>query len=185
MRVSLTGGYSRLRKLKPDDVEQLIKWDNDPELYQLTGKKFCHQHDGVRWWQALARDRQRVALAIVNDEGQLIGDIELEHIAWRRREAELRVSIGDKTYWNGGYGSEAVAQMLQLAFDELKLKRVYLRVRCDNRRAVRAYQKLGFRVTARLKANGRLDGAAELWLMEVLSPKRAASSSTLPELVRV
>lgn len=45
----------------------------------------------------------------------------------------------------GGGGTFVSLELLHIAFDDLGLKRVYLNVIEDNRRAVRLYEKLGFR----------------------------------------
>ncbi|NMP21253.1 GNAT family N-acetyltransferase [Sulfobacillus harzensis] len=167
MVLSLTDDYRRIRRLEPSDVHQLMTWDNDPALSRLTGKKFEHGDDEAAWWNQLVRDRSRLVFAIIDEEGRLIGDVELQQILWRAREAELRISIGDKNFWNRGYGTEAVDETLSAAFSLLSLDRVYLRVRVDNPRAIRAYQKSGFRTVAHLAATGRLAGYTALKLMEI------------------
>jgi RimJ/RimL family protein N-acetyltransferase len=43
-----------------------------------------------------------------------------------------------------GYGTLAIGEMLLLAFEELQLNRVFLTVKKDNTRAMRAYEKNGF-----------------------------------------
>lgn len=167
MVLSLQKGFVRLRRLSFDDVPRLMAWDANPELFQLTGKKFERGDDATSWWGHLLRDRSRLIFAIVGDQGELIGDVELQQILWRSREAEVRISIGDKSYWDRGYGTEAMGEALAVAFDMLSLERVYLRVRIDNRRAIKSYLKAGFRAVARLEANGRLQGMTDLQLMEV------------------
>ena len=177
--LSVTDEFKRIRRLRHDDVPYLMEWDNDPELFELTGKKFSLDDNNDDWWASLVRDRTRLVFAIVDDLGQLIGDVELLQIVWRAREAEVRISIGDKQYWNHGYGTEALRETLGAAFQMLSLKRVYLRVRSDNERAIHSYRKAGFRRVARLAATGRLRGCAELQLMEMtrtrysLGPDRA------------
>ena len=54
--------------------------------------------------------------ALENEEGRLIGEVELDHICWKRREAELRIRIGEKPYWNRGYGTLALREILEKAF---------------------------------------------------------------------
>ncbi|MCL5115627.1 MAG: GNAT family N-acetyltransferase [Firmicutes bacterium] len=176
MVLSLTDEFRRIRRLRHDDVPQLMIWDNDPALFHLTGKKFAHDEDETQWWNQLIRDRSRLMFAIVNDDGQLIGDVELQQILWRAREAEIRISIGDKAFWAQGFGSEALQEMLYAAFQLLSLERVYLRVRLDNGRAIRAYEKVGFRAVARLTATGRLSGFPDLQLMEVTRARYAPLS---------
>lgn len=145
----------------------LMRWDNDPALFELTGKKFAKGDDQEAWWRSLVRDRSRLVFAIIDDEGNLIGDVELQQILWRAREAEIRISIGNKDSWGRGYGTEAMREALFAAFHMLTLDRVYLRVRMDNGRAIRTYQKTGFRTVGRLPATGRLHGYTDLRLMEI------------------
>ncbi|MHB1610403.1 MAG: GNAT family N-acetyltransferase [Sulfobacillus sp.] len=162
------GNYRRIRRLNYDDLNTLVCWDNDPEINRLTGRKF---HENVHvdgWWEAILRDRSRIGFAIAADDGSLIGDVELEQISWRTKEAELRIAIGDKQFWGRGFGTEAVREVLHIAFDGMNLERIYLRVQEDNLRAIRSYGKAGFRKVARLIANGRLTGAVDLVLMEVV-----------------
>lgn len=170
MILSLTDDYRRIRRLKHEDIATLMAWDNDPDLFELTGKKFQHGQDHGNWWSELVHDRARIMFAIVNDGGALIGDVELLQIVWRTREAEIRISIGDKAFWNRGYGTQALGEAIAAAFDFLSLERLYLRVRVDNIRAIRSYEKVGFRSVARLQATGRLKGYTDLKLMEVTRP---------------
>jgi RimJ/RimL family protein N-acetyltransferase len=80
-------------------------------------------------------------------------------IDWRSRKAEIGIMIGDKRYWNKGYGTEAMRLILQHGFETLNLHRLYLRVFSDNSRAVRTYEKAGFVLEARMREtnfdNGR------------------------------
>ncbi len=169
MIVSLDEKFQRIRRIQHEDVKSLMAWDNDPDLFHLTGKKFQHDDDGPSWWKRLVSDRSRVMFAIMDDRGRLIGDVELLHILWRAREAELRISIGDKGQWDQGFGTQALLETLVVAFEVMALHRVYLRVRKDNCRAVCSYEKVGFRLIGRLEPTGRLKGQQALHLMEVTS----------------
>lgn len=161
------GKMTRIRRLKEDDLPHLMNWDKDPDVSDLAGKKFTAHGKVKEWWRNLIHDRTRLTFAIVNDVGTLIGDVALEQIVWRSREAELRISIGDKRYWNRGFGTEALIDIIRIGFEGLNLERIYLRVQNDNRRAIRAYLKAGFRKVGRLVANGRLEGHPDLVLMQI------------------
>ena len=87
-----------------------------------------------------------------------IGDLELDHISWRRSEAELRIRIGEKEYWNKGYGTDAVRALLDLARNNLGLRHIYLRVYRFNHRAIRCYEKCGFRHIRTLEPKGEISG---------------------------
>jgi len=85
----------------------------------------------------------------------LIGNTGFHRIDWLNRWAELGIVIGEKTYWNQGYGTEAVQAMVAIAFTLLNLNRVQLEVYDFNHRARRAYEKAGFRLVPRQPHHGR------------------------------
>ncbi|HCD41895.1 MAG: GNAT family N-acetyltransferase [Bacillota bacterium] len=83
--------------------------------------------------------------AIEADDNVLIGDIGLVEINWRRKEAELVVRIGHPEYIGKGYGYDAISSLLDYVFSTTRLDRIYLRVLADNLRAVKCFEKCGFR----------------------------------------
>lgn len=148
------GERTRLRPLGPGELAIVQSWDEDPEIVALMGKKFKQTADLEAWYEAGRRGLQQRALAIETHDGSLIGDVELEHINWRSRTAELRICIGVKKLWGKGFGQDAVRQTLTYAFGTLKLERVYLKVYASNTRAIRCYERCGFRRVGRLSLSG-------------------------------
>lgn len=100
--------------------------------------------------QLIDPHRYRVLYAILLKD-QSIGEIELDHIAWRSKEAELKVSIPESAFHNQGYGTDAITALLGHAFSKMGLKRVYLRVKAENHGALRCYEKVGFKKEGRLR----------------------------------
>nr|MBA3627817.1 GNAT family N-acetyltransferase [Chloroflexota bacterium] len=60
--------------------------------------------------------------------------------------------------WGQGYGTEAASLMLAHAFERLGLHRVGLSVFSFNERAIRSYEKAGFRIEGRLRDAIARDG---------------------------
>ena len=57
----------------------------------------------------------------------------------------MGITIGDKRYWNRGYGTDIVRTFLVYLFTEQNMRRIYLNTLDWNVRAQRAFQKAGFR----------------------------------------
>ncbi|MGB9867380.1 MAG: GNAT family N-acetyltransferase [Bacillota bacterium] len=167
------GALTYLRPLEEADLEVVLKWDKDPEVHAWAGKKFESPEECRDWLRTRRRSPNSVAFAIVTHDGRLIGDLELEQIDWKRRTAELRISIGDKTQWGKGLGSDAVLTALKVAAFQLRLKSVYLRVAVENHRAIRCYTKCGFRKRKMLRFRNGREGAQDILLMEVTFPQSA------------
>lgn len=162
----VAGALTVLRKVVAADLPVLHAWDTDPEIIGLMGRKFA-ETDIADWFRSLPGDRSCKTWAIETAEGQLIGEIELAHLNWRSHSAELRICIGDKNYWGHGYGTDAIRAVLWAAFEGMRLDSVYLRVFVTNVRAIRSYEKLGFRRQAVLEPSIRRQDPAAVLLMNL------------------
>jgi len=77
--------------------------------------------------------------------------------------------IGEKNYWNQGYGTESITLLLKHGFETLNLNRIMLRVYEDNPRAIRCYEKAGFVHEGRLREARYFEGVyRDVMLMSVL-----------------
>ncbi len=70
----------------------------------------------------------------------------------------MGISIGDPKDWGKGYGTDAMRILLRYAFIELNLHQVTLLVFEYNPRAIRSYEKAGFRVRGRMRKVVNRDG---------------------------
>lgn len=145
----------KLRPIREADLGKMMEWDNDSEIVKYLGKKFLSWDTCVTWFNRVSVNRTHRALAIESEAGRLIGTIELEHIEWRNGRGELSICIGERDCWGRGYGSDAVRALVAFAFRRLHLDQVYLRVYRGNARAIRCYQKVGFRKEGLLHWGGR------------------------------
>jgi RimJ/RimL family protein N-acetyltransferase len=171
----ITGERIRLRAIERTDLPLFVDWLNDPEV--IAGldiyRPFSSADEDV-WYEAMLKthpDEHPFVIEAHGEEGEWvsIGNIGLHSIEWRVRSAELGIIIGIKSYWNKGYGSEAVRLMLCYAFDTLNLNRIFLRVFAHNLRAIRSYEKVGFVQEGRLRQSHFYTGkAVDTLVMSVL-----------------
>ena len=144
------GERIRLRAIEREDLPRYVEWLNDPEVTAGLATRFpISLTDEISWFENLNnRPIQERGLAvdvkIADAVWQHIGGVSFEHIEWIDRAAEFGICIGDKTFWNQGYGTEATRLMLKHGFETLNLHRIFLRVYENNPRAIRAYEKVGF-----------------------------------------
>jgi RimJ/RimL family protein N-acetyltransferase len=143
----LCGNRVYLRPVEKDDLRQLYIWNNDPELRGLTGEVFPTSHASLEEFQAKGQsDVSRVWFGIVLQENdQLIGEAGLLRMFPAWRTADLSIIIGDKEAWNKGYGSDGMELLLDYAFGYLNYHRIAIGVVGSNTRALRFYEKVGFK----------------------------------------
>jgi RimJ/RimL family protein N-acetyltransferase len=162
----LIGLRTVLRRVEARDLPILQAWDEDPEIEALMGRKFVGMAPG-EWFCTLAQGRSCRAWVIESQDGTLIGELELAQLNWRAASAELRVCIGERSCWNQGFGTDAISTALAASFDQIGLRSVYLRVFASNARAVRVYEKLGFRKQAILQPSARREDPSAVILMNL------------------
>lgn len=166
----ISGEKVRLRAITAADFPRIVAWSNDEEVsHFLEGDYPLCLEDCPSWLQKAKSDRHNKRFAIViKDDNEFIGDIELDHITWRSGDAELRIRIGEKMRWDQGYGTDAVRALLEHSFMQMNLSRIYLRVFTSNLRALRCYQKAGFKKEGRLVRRSPSGEPREIILMRVL-----------------
>jgi len=145
----ILGERVRLRPIERDDLPRFVEWFGDPEVrrHLLVYLPFSLAQE-KRWFENLLGRLERqedLVLAIETSGGVHIGNVGLHAIDWKNRNAELGIVIGEQAYWGQGYGTDAIRTLLGLAFGEMNLHRVFLRVDADNGRGIRCYEKAGFR----------------------------------------
>jgi RimJ/RimL family protein N-acetyltransferase len=144
----IVGKIVRLRPIERDDLPRFVAWFGDPDVRRhLEVYLPFSLAQEERWFENMLGRLERqedVLLAIETADGVHIGSLGLHAINWKNRSAELGIAIGDKAHWGQGYGTDAIQTLLGLAFGEMNLHRVFLRVDADNARGIRCYEKCGF-----------------------------------------
>jgi RimJ/RimL family protein N-acetyltransferase len=136
-----------LRPVEAGDAALLVRWLNDPEVTQYLARTFpLTMEEEQAWIRNRAGDEKNLVLMIVAREGRRpVGTTGLHALSAVDRKAVFGIQIGEKDCWNRGLGTEATDLMLELAFQRLNLNRVELDVYDTNPRAIRVYERAGFR----------------------------------------
>jgi len=81
-------------------------------------------------------------------------------------EAWVGLGIGEREFWSKGYGSDMMRLCQQLVFEELGLERLSLSLYSYNARALRSYEKCGFRLEGRTRQDMLKEGERSdtLWM---------------------
>jgi diamine N-acetyltransferase len=136
-----------LRPLEKEDLPLIRKWSNDPEVRQLTGEVTPTSMNGAEsFHERVVSDPNRIWFVIaLKEDDRIIGETGLLRIFHPWRTTDLSIILGEKDAWGKGYGSEATLLMLDYAFGYLGLHRVAIGVVGFNQRALRFYEKIGFK----------------------------------------
>lgn len=136
-----------LRDLKETDAEIMLEWMHDQNVVEKMAADFMHMtiDDCVRFIQnSNSNETLNVNRAICSDEDEYLGTISLKNISKEDLNAEYAIVLSRKAIGKG-ISSLATIEILKIAFYDLHLHKVYLYVKESNKRAIRFYEKFGFR----------------------------------------
>jgi RimJ/RimL family protein N-acetyltransferase len=145
-----TGELVTLGPIQRDHLPRFVEWLNDWELRRFLAPIVPHPYtleDEEEWFNRQRQEQNARRFAILTRaEGRLLGNCGLHQLDWMNRHAMFGIFIGDKDYWGKGYGADATRALLRYAFEEANLHRIALEVFAFNSRAIRMYEKVGFRM---------------------------------------
>lgn len=153
----------RITPTTMDDLNHLMTWVNDPETVANIANIQARypvniSEEGVWLARTLLSNTDKLYSIFDADTGVYIGQCGLHQIYWPARTARLSVII-KKEHHGHGYGQPTVWALLERAFNELKLHKVWCIVWEDNPRTVKLYRdKVGMQQEGRLIDEYFLDG---------------------------
>jgi aminoglycoside 6'-N-acetyltransferase len=136
--------------MRADDVELLVRWDEDPAVAAALGGRSADWYD----WQAeLLRDVCWRELLIVEEDGRPVGFVQLVDAAeeeshyWGTVEPgtwALDIWIGSPADRGRGLGTHAMQAAIRRTFERSGAETVVIDPQVSNRRAIAFYERLGF-----------------------------------------
>ncbi len=137
-----------LREKKLSDARNDYIWESDPELAYLDATLPI----SITFSQYLSEYADQLSrcpptshrLAVETLDSKHIGNCSYYNINGTRSEAELGIMIGDRNYWDMGYGTATVEALVGHIFSQTGVNRIYLKTLTSNSRAMKCFQKCGF-----------------------------------------
>lgn len=154
----LIGEKCYLSPIDIEDYEKYTKWVNDMEVAagMLFASKIITPSKEKEVLEKLSSDYNFAIVDLKTDE--LLGNLGFPKIDYINRVAEVGIFIGNKEYWNKGYGSDALKLALDFGFNILNLHNIYLKVYSYNKPAIACYKKVGFKEAGRIREAKQIAG---------------------------
>ena len=141
----LVGNKCYLSPIDINDAEKFTAWLNDMELLQniqLYSSVVSLESEKILL-NDLSKNHNYSIVDI--EKEQLLGNCGFFDIDHVNRTAETGIFIGNKDNRDNGYGTEALSLLIDYGFKALNLNNIMLKVYEFNKRAIRCYEKIGFR----------------------------------------
>lgn len=168
----LVGEQVCLGPRRRDLIPTYLGWANDPEVncYLTLWGAAMSLEDEEKWYESTGGPNDRMLTVYAREDLAPIGNTGLHGIDFRNGTAELGIMIGAKDYWGRGMGTEATRLMLDFGFTGLGLHCIQLRALATNDRAIRCYEKAGFKVAGRVREFMKIGGQRfDYIMMDVLA----------------
>lgn len=152
-----------LRQFELTDLKDLAKYWNTISLRRELGPVLPKSlQDIEEWIRNTWAEKQAFKgyyFAIIDQKTkELLGYCTLKNVRNINRSATVTIAIFDEKNRGKGYGTDALKTLLRVGFGYLNFHRIGLNVFETNTRAIRVYEKVGFKKVGLLRETDYIDG---------------------------
>ena len=146
---TLKGNTIYLRALEPEDLEFIYKIENNESIWEVSNTQTPYSRFLIRQYlenahQDIYEAKQlRMAICLKNSF-EAIGLIDLFDFDPKNNRAGVGILISNESNRNKGVGSEALALIINYAFEQLQLHQLYANIGSDNEISLQLFTKFGF-----------------------------------------
>jgi len=142
------GEHIYLRPFKMDDKDIVLAAVNDLSTAKFTGnhETFFTMEQVEGYIQSNIEGEGRFAWIIASLDDTIVGEVVVNQMDEDNRSASIRIALFGEQYFGKGYGTEAMRLATGYSFEHANLHRLDLEVFDFNARALRVYEKVGFKL---------------------------------------
>lgn len=155
-------------------AKNFARWSRDTEYHRLADSDPSQLWSEKKIKDWIEKDFEKDPMESVRfsirtlADDKFIGEISL-WFNWQHGDAWVGIVIGEREYWGQGYGTEAMRLIVQYGFLEANLRRVSLALHSYNPRALRSYEKVGFKLEGTMRGETQREGRhSDVYYMGIL-----------------
>jgi len=137
-----------LRTLQASDADVMLKWENDPQIWVVSGTKkpFTKEEidEFVKGNHDLKENQQIRYFICLNESIKPIGTIDLFEYNAHKKMAGVGVLIAEDANKQKGFATEALSLMIHYCRNELGVVNLFCNITKDNTASIRLFEKNGF-----------------------------------------
>ena len=148
--MNIEGAICRLRALEPQDIDVMYGWENDTDLWRVSGTMApFSRHSLMRFieeqqYDIYASRQQRFVIEVdVDGEAKAVGAIDLFDFDPQNLRAGVGIVISAE-YRKLGYAKDALCTLATYAKDVLRMHQLWCSIGADNDASIRLFQGAGF-----------------------------------------
>ncbi len=143
--IELKGKKTILKPITMFDIMQMTTWEqySDILLYDYNFPNWTY--DEMQEWYKAKTKGKRLCFAVYESKEELIGFLSFRKVHPLIGTGEIGIVIKN-SYMDMGYGADIIYTFANWLFNERKFKSITLLVALYNIRALKCYNKVGFKV---------------------------------------
>ncbi len=150
--ISLESKICRLRALEPSDIELLYLWENDPEVWRVSGSVAPLSRERIAQFiaeQSYDLYATRQMRLIVEAEGVAVGTLDIFDFDPYNLRFGIGILIYAAEHRRRGYARAAIEQLKEYGRESLGIHQIWAEVAADNVASIALFEECGFEVCGR------------------------------------
>lgn len=172
-----------LRCAEPDDAELIFRWENDREIWRVSGTHVPYSRFQIEQFLLSNNDlvtaKQLRLMIDLNETGESIGCVDIFDYDGINQRAGLGILI-DKEHRQQGYAKAALALCIEYLFHDVLLHQVFCSIDETNTESQRLFIGQGFELCGRRKDWLKTsEGFLDVLEYQLMSPKNIKATPPL------
>ena len=151
----LEGTYISLRALEPEDLEFLLRIENDVRFWEVSHtqtpfSKYILKQYLENSHQDIYESKQLRLMIIEKQSKTSVGMIDLFDFNPQHQRAGIGILI-EESFQGKGYASDALKTLIDYCFTQLNLHQLFANITPDNTNSISLFEKSGFQLVGEKK----------------------------------
>ncbi len=147
-------GNIQLRAIEPADLELLYLWENDAEVWRVSGTLAPVSRDRLARFideQSYDLYTTRQMRLIIDVDGVMVGSVDIFDFEPLHRRFGVGILIYADEHRRRGYARRVIEMVREYARNTLDLKQIWVTIDEDNVASIALFESCGFVLSARRK----------------------------------
>lgn len=145
-----------LRAPEPDDVELLYRWENNPDIWQVSNTIAPYSKSSIRRHieessKSIFETGQTRFIICLSDTIIPIGTVDLFDFDPFHHRVGIGILIAESAYRRKGYAKMAIEAVVEYCFTHLKTHQIYCNILSNNIPSITLFENIGFQLTGTKK----------------------------------
>ncbi len=146
-----------LRAVEPYDIDVLYRWENDPEIWQVSNtitpfsKFILEKYIETAHLDIYQAKQLRLMIDVSENRGvpRTVGTADLFDFDPFHNRAGVGILVGNRSDRNKGIATLALRKLIDYSFNTLQLHQLYCNITRGNSDSLRLFKKCGFKIAGR------------------------------------